>query len=115
MSSERSQRQILRDRIDYLIERYDIITSIYKELDNEFLEHMLTYFLIISRNYYINEKLINYMKNILKPIRFKIITSNIDIRVKIKIIKLMMSNSKKYLDLKNTLSEVQINTENYFN
>lgn len=115
MRSETSQRQILRDRIDYLIERYEIITSIYKELDNEFLENMLTYFLIISRNYYINENLINYMKNILKPIKFKIIASNIDIRVKIKIIKLMISNSKKYLGLKNALSEVWINTEDYFN
>ena len=55
MRSEKSQKQILRDRIDYLVERYNIVSDVYKDLEKEFLEHMLTYFIIISRDYYIDE------------------------------------------------------------
>ena len=44
-------------------------------LDKQFLEHLLTYYLIISRNYYIDQELLDYMKNILKSMKGKIITS----------------------------------------
>lgn len=114
MKSEKSQKQILRDRVDYLIERYEIVKSVYKDLDKEFLEHLLTYYLIISRDYYIDQNLLDYMKNILKSMKGKIITSNIDMSVKIQIIKLMMSNSKKYVEGKNSLDKVSIDESIYF-
>ena len=114
MKSENSQKQILRDRIDYLMERYNIVSDIYKDLDKEFLEHMLTYFLIISRDYYIDENLITYIKENIKYLKWKILMFNIDIRIKMKIIKLMTCNPKKYTSLKNQLNEVQINVENCF-
>lgn len=114
MKSETSQKQILKDRMDYLFERYQIVKSIYKDLDKKFLEHLLTYYLIISRDYYIDQGLLNYMKNILKSIKCKIIISNIDINIKIKIIKLMMSNSKKYIEGKNNVKEVNIDENIYF-
>lgn len=57
MKSERSQKQILKDRVDYLYERYELVRKIYKDLDKSFLEHLLTYYLIISKVNYVNEKL----------------------------------------------------------
>lgn len=114
MKSESSQKQILRDRVDYLMERYNIVSNIYQDLDKEFLEHMLTYFLIISRDYYIDENLITYIKKNLKYLKLKILMSNIDIIIKIKIIKLMICNPKKYISSKNHLNEVQINVDNCF-
>ena len=75
---------------------------------------MLTYFLIISRDYYIDENLITYIKENIKYLKWKILMSNIDIRIKMKIIKLMTCNPKKYTSLKNQLNEVQINVENCF-
>lgn len=114
MRSEKSQKQILRDRIDYLVERYNIVSDVYKDLEKEFLEHMLTYFIIISRDYYIDEDLIIYIKENLKYLKLKILMSNIDIIIKMKIIKLMICNSKKYISLKRHLNEAQVNMDNYF-
>lgn len=114
MKSETSQKQILRDRVDYLIERYRIVSDIYKDLEKEFLEHMLTYYLIISRDYYIDENLITYIKENLKYLKWKVIISNIDIRIKIQITKLIICNPKKYISSENHLNEVQMDVDNYF-
>lgn len=114
MKSERSQKQILRDRVDYLYERYEIVRKIYKDLDKSFLEHLLTYYLIISKDHYVDEKLLDYMKNNLKSIKGKIITSNIDIRIKMQILKFMMTKSDKYIQYKNQLKEVKIHKDIYF-
>ena len=114
MKSESSQKQILKDRVDYLYERYEIVRKIYKDLDKDFLEHLLTYYLIISKDYYVDEKLLDYMKNNLKSIKGKIITSNIDIRVKMQILKFMMTKSDKYIQSKNQLEEVTIDKDIYF-
>ena len=114
MKSESSQKQILKDRVDYLYERYELLRKIYKDLDKAFLEHLLTYYLIISKEYYVDEKLLDYMKNNLKSIKGKIITSNIDIRVKMQILKFMMTKSDKYIQSKNQLEEVTIDKDIYF-
>ena len=114
MKSESSQKQILKDRVDYLYERYELVRKIYKDLDKDFLEHLLTYYLIISRDYYADEKLLDYMKDNLKSIKGKIITSNIDIRVKVQIFKFMMTKSDKYIQSKNQLEEVTIDKDIYF-
>lgn len=114
MKSERSQKQILKDRVDYLYERYELVRKIYKDLDKSFLEHLLTYYLIISKDYYVNEKLLDYMKNNLKSIKVKIITSNIDIRIKMQILRFMMTKSDKYIQSKNQLEEVTIDKDIYF-
>ncbi|WP_370839403.1 glycosyltransferase family 2 protein [Intestinibacter bartlettii] len=114
MKSESSQKQILKDRVDYLHERYELVRKIYKDLDKSFLEHLLTYYLIISKEYYVDEKLLDYMKDNLKSIKGKIITSNIDIRVKIQILKFMMTKSNKYIQSKNQLEEVAIDKDIYF-
>lgn len=114
MKSEGSQKQILKDRVDYLYERYELVRKIYKDLDKDFLEHLLTYYLIISRDYYADEKLLDYMKDNLKSIKGKIITSNIDIRVKVQIFKFMMTKSDKYIQSKNQLEEVTIDKDIYF-
>ena len=114
MKSESSQKQILKDRIDYLYERYELVRKIYKDLDKSFLEHLLTYYLIISRDYYVDEKLLDYMKNNLKYIKGKIITSNIDIRIKMQILKFIMTKSDKYIQSKNQLEEVTIDKDIYF-
>lgn len=114
MKSESSQKQILKDRVDYLYERYELVRKIYKDLDKSFLEHLLTYYLIISKDYYADEKLLDYMKNNLKSIKGKIITSNIDIRVKMQILKFMMTKSDKYIQSKNQLEEVAIDEDIYF-
>lgn len=114
MKSESSQKQILKDRVDYLYERYELVRKIYKDLDKDFLEHLLTYYLIISKNYYVDEKLLDYMKNNLKSIKGKIITSNIDISVKLQILKFMMTKYDKYIQSKNQLEEVTIDKDIYF-
>ena len=114
MKSESSQKQILKDRVDYLYERYDLVRTLYKDLYKDFLEHLLTYYLIISKDYYVDEKLLDYMKDNLKSIKGKIITSNIDIRVKIQILKFMMTKSHKYIQSKNQLEEVAIDEDIYF-
>lgn len=114
MKSESSQKQILKDRVDYLYERYDLVRTLYKDLYKDFLEHLLTYYLIISKDYYVDEKLLDYMKDNLKSIKGKIITSNIDIRVKIQILKFMMTKSHKYIQSKNQLEEVAIDGDIYF-
>lgn len=114
MKSESSQKQILKDRVDYLYERYELVRKIYKDLDKDFLEHLLTYYLIISKDYYVDEKLLDYMKDNLKSIKGKIITSNIDIRVKMQILKFMMTKSDKYIQFKNQLEEVTIDKDIYF-
>lgn len=114
MKSESSQKQILKDRVDYLYERYELVRKIYKDLDKSFLEHLLTYYLIISKDYYADEKLLDYMKNNLKSIKGKIITSNIDIRIKMQILKFMMTKSDKYIQSKNQLEEVTIDKDIYF-
>ena len=114
MKSESSQKQILKDRVDYLYERYELVRKIYKDLDKSFLEHLLTYYLIISKDYYVDEKLLDYMKNNLKSIKGKIITSNIDIRIKMQILKFMMTKSDKYIQSKNQLEEVAIDKDIYF-
>lgn len=115
MRSKDSQKQILKDRIDYLFERYNIVSNVYKDLDRLYLEHMLTYFLIISKEYHIDEYLINYIKDILKIIKYKIIVTNIDIVVKYKIIKLMMVSSKKYMTYKSDINTMENNCDsNYF-
>ena len=114
MKSESSQKQILKDRVDYLYERYELVRKIYKDLDKDFLEHLLTYYLIISKDYYVYEKLLDYMKNNLKSIKGKIITSNIDIRIKMQILKFMMTKSDKYIQSKNQLEEVAIDKDIYF-
>lgn len=114
MKSESSQKQILKDRVDYLYERYELVRKIYKDLDKSFLEHLLTYYLIISKDYYVDEKLLDYMKNNLKSIKGKIITSNIDIRIKMQIFKFMMTKSDKYIQSKNQLEEVTIDKDIYF-
>ena len=104
----------MRDRVDYLYERYEIVRKIYKDLDKSFLEHLLTYYLIISKDHYVDEKLLDYMKNNLKSIKGKIITSNIDIRIKMQILKFMMTKSDKYIQYKNQLKEVKIHKDIYF-
>lgn len=114
MKSESSQKQILKDRVDYLYERYELVRKIYKDLDKSFLEHLLTYYLIISKDYYVDEKLLDYMKNNLKSIKGKIITSNIDIRIKMQILKFMTTKSDKYIQSKNQLEEVTIDKDIYF-
>lgn len=114
MKSESSQKQILKDRVDYLYERYELVRKIYKDLDKSFLEHLLTYYLIISKDYYVDEKLLDYMKNNLKSKKGKIITSNIDIRIKMQIFKFMMTKSDKYIQSKNQLEEVTIDKDIYF-
>lgn len=114
MKSESSQKQILKDRVDYLYERYDLVRTLYKDLYKDFLENLLTYYLIISKDYYVDEKLLDYMKDNLKSIKGKIITSNIDIRVKIQILKFMMTKSHKYIQSKNQLEEVAIDEDIYF-
>lgn len=114
MKSESSQKQILKDRVDYLYERYELVRKIYKDLDKSFLEHLLTYYLIISKDYYVDEKLLDYMKNNLKSKKGKIITSNIDIRIKMQILKFMMTKSDKYIQYKNQLEEVAIDKDIYF-
>ena len=114
MKSESSQKQILKDRVDYLYERYELVRKIYKDLDKSFLEHLLTYYLIISKDYYSDEKLLDYMKNNLKSIKGMIITSNIDIRIKMQILKFMMTKSDKYIQSKNQLEEVAIDKDIYF-
>ena len=114
MKSESSQKQILKDRVDYLYERYELVRKIYKDLDKSFLEHLLTYYLIISKDYYADEKLLDYMKNNLKSIKGKIITSNIDIRIKMQIFKFMMTKSDKYIQSKNQLEGVTIDKGMYF-
>ena len=114
MKSESSQKQILKDRVDYLYERYELVRKIYKDLDKSFLEHLLTYYLIISKDYYVDEKLLDYMKNNLKSEKGKIITSNIDIRIKMQIFKFMMTKSDKYIQSKNQLEEVTIDKDIYF-
>ena len=114
MKSESSQKQILKDRVDYLYERYELVRKIYKDLDKSFLEHLVTYYLSISKDYYVDEKLLDYMKNNLKSIKGKIITSNIDIRIKMQIIKFMMTKSDKYIQSKNQLEEVTIDKDIYF-
>ena len=114
MKSESSQKQILKDRVDYLYERYELVRKIYKDLDKSFLEHLLTYYLIISKDYYVDEKLLDYMKNNLKSIKGKIITSNIDIRIKMQIFKFMTTKSDKYIQSKNQLEEVTIDKDIYF-
>ena len=114
MKSESSQKQILKDRVDYMYERYELVRKIYKDLDKSFLEHLLTYYLIISKDYYADEKLLDYMKNNLKSIKGKIITSNIDIRIKMQILKFMMTKSDKYIQSKNQLEEVAIDKDIYF-
>lgn len=112
MKSEISQKQILRDRIDYLRERYSIISKIYKSLDNLYLEHMITYLLIISRDYYIDEDILNYMKDILKSLKYKILIANINVSTKLNIIKLMISDSRKYINYKKNINKVDYG--NYF-
>ena len=114
MKSESSQKQILKDRVDYLYERYERVRKIYKDLDKDFLEHLLTYYLIISKDYYVDEKLLDYMKDNLKSIKGKIITSNIDIRIKMQILRFMMTKSDKYIQSKNQLEEVTIDKDIYF-
>lgn len=114
MKSKSSQKQILKDRVDYLYERYELVRKIYKDLDKSFLEHLLTYYLIISKDYYVDEKLLDYMKNNLKSIKGKIITSNIDIRIKMQILRFMMTKSDKYIQSKNQLEEVTIDKDIYF-
>lgn len=114
MKSESSQKQILKDRIDYLYERYELVRKKYKDLDKNFLEHLLTYYLIISKDYYVDERLLDYMKNNLKSIKGKIITSNIDISIKMQILKFMMTKSDKYIQSKNQLEEVAIDKDIYF-
>lgn len=114
MKSDSSQKQILKDRVDYLYERYELVRKIYKDLDKSFLEHLLTYYLIISKDYYVDEKLLDYMKNNLKSIKGKIITSNIDIRIKMQILKFMTTKSDKYIQSKNQLEEVTIDKDIYF-
>lgn len=114
MKSESSQKQILKDRVDYLYERYELVRKIYKDLDKSFLEHLLTYYLIISKDYYVDEKLLDYMKNNLKSEKGKIITSNIDIRIKMQIFKFMMTKFDKYIQSKNQLEEVTIDKDIYF-
>ncbi len=114
MKSESSQKQILKDRVDYLYERYKLVRTLYKDLDKDFLEHLLTYYLIISKDYYVDERLLDYMKNNLKSIKGKIITSNIDIRIKMQIFKFMMTKSDKYIQSKNQLEEVTIDKDIYF-
>ena len=108
MKSESSQKQILRDRVDYLYDRYNLVKTIYKDLDNAFLEHLLTYYLIISKDYYVDEKILDYMKKNLKSIKQKIIISNIDIRIKISILKFMIYKTEKYIKLKNNLEIKEI-------
>ena len=54
------------------------------------------------------------MKNNLKSIKGKIITSNIDIRVKMQILKFKMTKSDKYIQSKNQLEEVAIDKDIYF-
>ena len=54
------------------------------------------------------------MKNNLKSIKGKIITSNIDIRIKMQILKFMTTKSDKYIQSKNQLEEVTIDKDIYF-
>lgn len=113
MKSESSQKQILKDRIDYLYERYELVTHIYEDLDDIFLENLLTYYLIISRNYFIDKNILDYMKNKLKLIKGKIIVSHINIIIKIKIIKLIICNSERYIRYKDELDDINVK-EIYF-
>ena len=106
MKSESSQKQILKDRIDYLYERYELVTQIYEDLDDIFLENLLTYYLIISSNYYIDKNILDYMKNKLKLIKGKIIVSHINIIIKVKIIKLIICNSERYIRYKDELDDI---------
>ena len=115
MRSEECQRQILKDRIDYLSERYNIISKNYKDLDSLYLENMLIYFLIISKDYYIDEDLINYIKYKLKHIKInKILTTYMEKGVKFNIIKLMVTKSKKYIKYKNNKEILKNNYNNCF-
>lgn len=106
MTSESSQKQILKDRIDYLYERYELVTQIYEDLDDIFLENLLTYYLIISRNYFIDKNILDYMKSKLKLIKGKIIVSHINIIIKLKIIKLIICNSERYIRYKDELDDI---------
>ena len=106
MKSESSQKQILKDRIDYLYERYELVTQIYEDLDDIFLENLLTYYLIISSNHYIDKNILDYMKNKLKLIKGKIIVSHINIIIKVKIIKLIICNSERYIRYKDELDDI---------
>ena len=115
MKSEVSQRQILKDRIDYLSERYNIISKNYKDLDSSYLENMLIYFLIISKDYYIDEDLINYIKYKLKHIKInKILATHMEKGVKFNIIKLMVTKSKKYIKYKTNEDILKNNYNNCF-
>lgn len=113
MKSESSQKQILKDRIDYLYERYELVTQIYEDLDDIFLENLLTYYLIISRNYFIDKNILEYMKSKLKLIKGKIIVSHINIIIKLKIIKLIICNSERYIRYKDELDDINVK-EIYF-
>ena len=106
MKSESSQKQILKDRIDYLYERYELVTQIYEDLDDIFLENLLTYYLIISSNHYIDKNILDYMKNKLKLIKGKIIVSHINIIIKVKIIKLIICNSERYIRYTDELDDI---------
>lgn len=113
MKSESSQKQILRDRIDYLYERYEIVRKKYKDLGDVFLENLLTYYLIISKDYYVDKELLDYMKNKLRYIRGRIIVAHIDIVVKTKIIKFIIYNSNRYIKYKNNIKYIE-DKEIYF-
>lgn len=106
MKSESSKKQILKDRIDYLYERYELVTQIYEDLDDIFLENLLTYYLIIGRDYYIDKNILDYMKSKLKFIKRKIIVSHINIIIKVKIIKLIICNSERYIRYKDDLDDI---------
>lgn len=115
MQSSDYKKQILIDRINLQTERYENIISSFPYLDKDFFYAMLDMFIILSRDYFIDEVIINDLKLILKKYIKKMLFSNINISIKVQILRIYLLDASKLVKEKKDCNEKLVNTVDYFN
>lgn len=100
MNNPNHKRNILNDQIDYIYIRFLDIDKNNKFIRNEYLENLVDTYLLLSKSYFLDENILNSLKNNIKSILLKIIIYKFKNSIlKILIIKLMLTPN--YIILKN--------------
>ena len=76
---------------------------------------MLDILIILSRDYFIDEVIINDLKLILKKYIKKMLFSNINISIKVQILRIYLLDASKLVKEKKDCNEKLVNTVDYFN
>ena len=114
MHDNGNRRKILKDQVDFLYMRFNEVNKLAPYVKNIYLENLVDTYILLSKDPYMDEKILNNMKNNIKSLLSKIITFKFkNTFLKIIILKILITSNYKILSNRKNI-EYGINTNDSF-